>query len=400
MFQVPPQSQWRPVRLVAEHRAFRQQARPRGLLGDEASTATDKEMEARAESLRLALSRPGRVRLPLRQSRQLGTLIGWLHHQRRFDLIEQMTTATLESRFSLLPRAWWSLLVHRYDDARVLDAFGAAARHWPEKKLRRLARIDDVDLPRDPRGLPGALVDTFIAKGGTIDRALADTRLPADSPLARAVMQLLLSEAAIPWLLLQPIDRVESFLERHANGEVVGRLGRRLLEPAHAAGIGPEAVQPGEGLAQVAELVFEHMPKSRSAPAWQALGPGASQVIRWWLVQHRLLEFFQEWHADPERRAFWLRCVRHISDVETHQAASALAMRIRDTWFVEFGHTGNAAYAYSTAEWDSMAGARRRATQPGHLKRGGGPNRRKAHYQGWQHDSFPRWIVELTGVLP
>lgn len=407
-------ARWTPTHLPVAKRQFAMEARRRGLLvGGDSAEESGEEMEQRATRLRTALVGHGPVKLRRREWSQLAGVVAWLHHQSRQQkgaadtTISDLAEAGAEQRLSVPSRAWWALIVYGYDVPRTRRAIARALVKWPTDKLKRLPTILRPEALRDLAEIPAAFASAFVLRGGLIDDIQQHTGVPADSPLGRSILSHLLSEPATPWLAAHPISTLVAFLRKQEGNSAAGLLGRRLLEPPRLAGLTSHEVGEGSPFGQVVAMVYEGL-GAKGSPAWRALGPSATEVIRWWRVQRQLHEFFETWHADPERKAFWLAYTPSISDVEHYKDATALAMKIGPAWFVEFGFTGNAAYAYSDLEWQNMAVRRQHARSPGDLKiakptelmspHGRRVSRKKSHWVGWQDYNFPRWIAGWTGV--
>jgi hypothetical protein len=88
--------------------------------------------------------------------------------------------------------------------------------------------------------------------------------------------------------------------------------------------------------------------------AWQS-DPEIANLVRRWLNDQKIKDFFDSVDAEPARKIFWRRAVSVIDEIQSyHPYFSAFAMRIGSIWFVEFGETGNACYPYESQEYQNL----------------------------------------------
>ena len=393
----PSRTQLGPRQLQRELRTFRSRAREKGLLRGEQG-ATVAGMETRAASLLACLRRGDRLAPKL--GLQLSGVLAWLYQQRRTADLEEIKAAAIAGAFEPLLRDWYVLLCLSYTDPKLRQCLVERHRSWRPRSRRKLERRLGGLKPTHISSLPNALATRVVKEGHRIDEVSKALQLPPGCELEQAVWARLLSREASPWMCAQPLQLVDSHLEKRAGQASVGLIGRQILEPAALAGAAPEDVARDQPLARVVEMVARRMPRDSSAAAWTHLGKQATELLRWWQTQRDLEKFFRDWNADPERERFWRAYVRHIRDITPYRSASALAMKIGGYWFVEFGAVGNASRAYRDEDWRRARPARLRARRPTDLKHLSVDRvRSKSHTDGWQ-PRFVDWVRGLTGASP
>ncbi|HHO54657.1 MAG TPA: hypothetical protein ENK18_28220 [Deltaproteobacteria bacterium] len=401
VWQPPPTvASLRPVRLANAVRKLRADLRRRDLLDEDHAPPTEADMEARAKQLFAATEGSGRIRLPLRIHAHLGATLAWMYQQQEWaHELQQIRSAIVRRRLALHPRAWLWLIAYAFDDAQLARRLSEQWAGWSERQRSKLKDLIPRSGPHHLDRLPQDVAERILSDKIQIDQVWK-LGLKAGSPLESQTWRHLLTTHDNRWLREQPFSALRTELERQNERRMVGLVGRLLLEPAVKAGLSPADVRAPEPLASLVELIERCMPKAPGHPAWQALGPDAAKALRWWKTQHDLERFFTEWNADPDREAFWRSYVDVIRDVETYTSAQSLAMQIADTWFVEFGAVGNAAYAYSSDRWERAESKRKTACKPEDLKSlDRQPKVKRVHVGGWQ-PRFQQWIWELTEQIP
>ena len=386
-----------PRRLPRATRDFKRQARARGLLGHGAADS-GAGMEPRVAALLKAVRAGGA--LNTKQRLQIGAAAAWLHAKERGQDLGVLRESVVLGRVQPLARDWWVLVCLFFQNPEVREQLERSLPSWGARSRKRFETRAAGLSPKKLAALPDVLATRVVTLGTRLDDVTNVLQVPAGCPLEGEVWARLLSIQASPWMTSQPFSLVDAQLERRRGHWSVGSIGRQLLEPVFEAGATPEDVAPDREFAQVVASVARRMPRQKDHQAWERLGSGGAELIRWWKTQRDLEEFFSQWDADPEREAFWRRYVRHIRAVEPHRTASALAMAIGDFWFVEFGKPGNACYAYRAQDWAAARSQRKRARSERDLKKNVPCDlRRKKNHMpagGWQW-TFRSWVQSLSG---
>gem|GEM_PF-4304856 len=355
-------------------------------------------MEERAAALLDVVQGGGQ--LSMRQTRQVGGVVSWLHAQDRGGELQVIRDAVFTGALTPLSRDWFVLCCLFYSDAGLSERLKVAWRSWGPRSQERLSKRLGGLQPDRLAALPDVLATRVVREGVRLDDVARALQLPSGCELEAQVWHRLLSPAGGRWMLSQPRQVVDEYLGRRTGHWSVGAIGRQILEPAAHAGATPEDVAPGAPMAAVVEMVARRLPARQSHKAWELLGDGARDLVRWWQTQRDLEKFFREWNADPEREFFWRAYVKHIRGIEAYKSASVLAMKVGQFWFVEFGEVGNASYAYRDEDWQRGAVQRRRAWRAADFKRLPMDQRRRmTHREGWQ-PRFEDWIRKWTGLRP
>jgi hypothetical protein len=396
-FESPPSlSELKPVKLPRATRRLKARLQEEGLLWAELSELEGADCGGEVRALITALGQKTGYRQSHRARNRLSRLVVWMHAEKWTDELAIVRQALKDGRLTMNGRGWWVWLCLYFDDKSARMAFAKVFGTWPEKHKRRfLTRLNwtSGEGKFQLKDLPNALANKAVRGDATLLTATKRLDLIAGTPLDRAVWARLLSLEAAPWVASHGWEELMAFLDRHRHGQPVGYVTRQLLEPLHRAGLETVDVSVQSRLGALVGALVERLPQSQNAPAWQVLSDRAREVIRWWSTQRDLEKFFNQWHADPEREAFWRGYVRHIKTVESYKKASALAMHIGDYWYVEFGQINNACWRYSELDWQRMERVRRSVTRPKDLKYdlGNDAHPWKAHSGGWQ-SKFPYWI--------
>ena len=386
-----------PLRLSREIKRLRKWARERGLLrGDE--LVLDPQIEAHTAALldRLRRGQP----IGTAGIRRLGQAVVWLHHEERAGEVQELRDAVVQGRLGPLGRDWFTLACLFYRDG---DFAGQLVKVRAEMSKQSRARLDERLRGVNPaylQSLPDVLATRAVTEGVRLDELTETLRIPAGSPVESAVWARLLSPAAAPWMAAQPRQALDKLLGVHEGHWTVGAIGRQILGTAMLRGATPADVAPGEELATLVAMVARRLPRNRETSPWRHLGTPERSLIQWWETHRDLEEFFARWNADPDRELFWRHYVRNIQGIEALPSASALAMRIGDYWFVEFGKVGNASRAYREQDWVRAAHVRRQRPSEKSIRDIAVDKvRRRTHREDWQ-PRFRQWIFELTEVRP
>lgn len=80
-----------------------------------------------------------------------------------------------------------------------------------------------------------------------------------------------------------------------------------------------------------------------------------ANLVRSWINDKKIKDFFDSVDAEPARKILWRRAVPVIQHIRDFPACKGFAMKIGDVWFVEFGQTGNACYPYPDDAFQMLA---------------------------------------------
>ena len=359
------------------------------------------------EALLGALLQSGIDGLRRPQQRYLAGLVGWARAERPRSEFDKMMALLAKDLGKLLPSAVGDLLPWVIDSPSVFRAIHERAEQF-DRKTRGLAfgKLFAERLPGRPQQYTTAiLVETTRHRGLDLTNWRQRASVPSGSPLERMCLEGLLSSGMVTWLASQPVRVLSAFLREHRGQEPVVWLANTLLVPLHKAGATPGHLAPEADLTHVVGLFERNLP-SRTSTARRGLAPEVEDILRWADVRARLERIFKQWKAsDTYRPAYWRGWIRHIGDVREFPGMKAVAMRIGDHWFIEFGDSGNASYSYSDQRWRAAARRVRAAEKPWDLRNlDAGRSERGIHNpsptpwdSGWWW-KFDEWVQRLTGI--
>lgn len=334
------------------------------------SGATEVDEPPDPESLLSSLLSDGVRSVPRRDHRYLVGLVDWTRAEHGRVEYGQLLDRLQREIHLLLPSVVGDLIPWTMDSPEFYGAIRKRTDSLKDTPRRLvLGALFAQGLPQDP----SAYADTIL-KHTTEGRSvtLSDWRqqagVPAGSALEGFCLRRLLSERMARWLASQRVQAIADFLREHREQEPTVLLANALLVPVHRAGARPAHLAPEANLTHTIGLFERTLPSKRST-ARKQLAPEVEELLRWADLRARLERIFRQWKAsDTYRPEYWRGWIRHIEDVREFSSMKAVAMRIRDHWFIEFGDSGNAAYAYSDRRWRAAHQSVRTAQKPWDLR--------------------------------
>lgn len=391
---IPPNpSNLGPRRLKSAVRAMRVSLRDRGLGPGSGAEVEGVDLQRRTATLRRKASGG---ELTAKDRRKIPSVVPWMFEKNQRQQAAELIRASLGPSGTVSPRLWWTLCCW-FPDGKGFPPLDSMRPAVTKRWARRQPFVAGLSTTNR---LSSVVANEFRGRDVTLVDGLEQFNLPFGSPLCDGVMNALTNVPADAWLEKHATACL-SALSSMAPGSVwVGRVGRALLEPAYTTGATPADVAGGTQLGDLIAGLLPALPKNTSAAAWNALGDGAREMIRWWKTQRDLERFFSKWNAETEREEFWRRYVRQIADIEGFEEAGALAVRLGDVWYVEVGWTGFATYAYRASGWERAARSFRRATTPEVIRAYHRDRVDKAVHRGTWQPKFIEWVRGLSGVGP
>ena len=251
-----------------------------------------------------------------------------------------------------------------------------------------------------------ALAREVIRLDTGLSEMAAAVGLEVPSALATGVFTEILRAADDGWIHRQPFTPTLRLLESRRFGREFSVAGLGRLFELYGSRVSSERGyrarqlaegQPVQQLLLVAREVMGAWPDERRE-AWADLPRVAKALAGIYRTQKNVEDFFGSIAGDPDRLRYWTGWAAEIKEfrlLKVRSGTPAFMMRIGDRFFVEFGESGNACYAYSETDWHRVA-RRRTAIRPDHLKmrsytRG---DHWLTHQGGWQrkfNEYIRRW---------
>ena len=242
--------------------------------------------------------------------------------------------------------------------------------YW-DKRLRahlaeRFDARDDDRLPF-PRQIADLLFSTNPPLAISRDAARKNLRLrqvqreyelPAGSDLLRDLQLQLLLGASKQWYEEMNAEEMtyafESVLTTH---EAMSGFVESFVQACQMSDWAP----PDIDSSRHARLLMRRATKKdclstprRHKARWSGASKATKRLVQWWVNAHEIAAFFDSVDAEPDRKRFWRRAARLMTDLHHSEFAGAFAMRIGDYYFVEFSVMGNACYVYSQESYERV----------------------------------------------
>ena len=157
-----------------------------------------------------------------------------------------------------------------------------------------------------------------------------------------------------PWLLAHSLGEALTALETHlANNQEQGGFLAALVCVYGALSWKYLEVASHPVLPKLFERITQKdmLSKPDERPDVWKFDSDVAALVRRWLNDEKIKNFFDSVDAEPARKIFWRRAVSVIDGIHSYPQCNAFAMKINNLWFVEFGKTGNACYPYEELKY-------------------------------------------------
>lgn len=380
-------------KILPVFRQYEVEFKKRDLMGEKEVEVEEKEIY----SLVLAFSKNVKKgeKFSFHVIKRLENILIWIYHKRQLypafatEVLErfeqQIYLGKRNASFDIL----WLMFCEQYDDKkfcryleyRLKTQGNTLGARRIQKKLQSLLLT---------KSIADSFASLVVGQGIALKNVDEFLDLPM-SKLKTDVWSRLLSMSAAPWVCKHPQQEIFDFLETHRDGNhiIPALVCRQILETWYKRGFKVSQLKKGKiGYGLVLKL-RRSLPNDETNSAWGLLGKEAQIILKRWKIVNAIEECFSRWDAqDIARKFFWFRYLERIEDILEFQKASALALRLGNYWFVEFGVKGNACYCYSDEQWKNHNFEEQerigRIKNPSLLKKQARDSK-KSHTKGWDY---------------
>ena len=306
----------------------------------------------------------------------------------------------LQVRERLQDRQVASVLAYAPRHAEVLQEARARATR-PDRTAPTWFRSLPPHALTDAPALTRAILQATQVPDGSIEDVAEATKLSADAPLTRLVLEAWVNTAT-PRVLRQHADVHLAWSKTHKHSGTIALLLRdRTLEALAEHIVSPNELRQEGQVIAILEDLRDRYGGWATNPArthrWEQHSERTRQLAHWWRISQELENFFSRLRGDPDRLRYWRRWIQHITDVRHFDTVQAFMVRIDDLYIVEFGRVGNAAYAYTRDAWLRINPVH--VTHVDELKFIRMKAFRIIHKFGWQQTTDDE-IIRHTGLQP